>query len=92
MSACGSSSSSTTPAKATALDTTRVAQSIAASILAQRHLHAKVVCPVGIAQEAGKTFECIATTPNAKNPKVTVTTPFVVTIESSKGYVTYVGK
>jgi hypothetical protein len=93
LSACGSSSpSSTTAAKPTDLDTARVARSIAQSILAQRHLHAKVVCPVGIPQEAGKTFECVATTPNAKKPKTTVTTPFVVTVESSKGYVTYVGK
>jgi hypothetical protein len=91
ISACGSSSSSTTAPK-TDLDTTRVARSIAQSILTERHLRAKVVCPAVVVQEVGKTFECLATTANPKHPTVTTKTPFVVTIQSSKGYVTYVGK
>ena len=91
LSACGSSSSSTSTAK-TNLNTARVALSIEQSILTERHLHSKVVCPTAVPQEAGKTFECIATTQTTKPPVKSVTTPFVVTIQNSKGYVTYVGK
>jgi hypothetical protein len=92
--ACGSSnnSTSTTTTKATNLDTTRVARSIETSILTERHLHAVVVCPPVVAQETGKTFECVATTHSAKHPTVAIKTPFVVTVQSNKGYVTYVGK
>jgi hypothetical protein len=90
MSACGWSASKT-PAK-TNLDTARVARSIKQSILTQRHLRATVVCPTTVVQEAGKTFECIATTRGAKPPFKVVKTPFVVTVTSSNGYVTYVGK
>src|SRR5438067_8422676 len=87
--ACGSSKKSTSTPK-TNLDTARVARSIEQSIFAQRHLKASVVCPTGIPQEARRTFECVATTPQPKNPKKLVKTPFVVTIQNSKGYVTYV--
>lgn len=90
--ACGSSSSNTTSSTKTDLDTTRVARSIAQSILAERHLKAKVVCPAVVVQEVGKTFECLATTANPKHPTVTTKTPFLVTIQTTKGYVTYVGK
>jgi hypothetical protein len=88
ISACGSSSS--TPAK-TNVDTQRVALSIEQSILAKRHLHATVSCPPTVPAEKGKTFVCIATVPNAKNPSTVTKTPFTVTVQSSRGYVTYVG-
>jgi hypothetical protein len=93
ISACGSSKSSTssTPGK-TNLNTARVAHSIEQSILAQRHLKSKVVCPALVVQEQGRTFECVAAIPNAKQPSKVVRTPFVVTVQNSKGYVTYVGK
>jgi hypothetical protein len=93
LSACGSSSSSSsTSTSKTNLNTARVAVSIEQSILNERKLHSKVVCPTAVPQEAGKTFECIATTTTTKPPIKTITTPFVVTIQNSKGYVTYVGK
>src|ERR1700676_3511787 len=92
LSACGSSSSSSTSTTKTNLNTARVALSIEQSILTERHLHSKVVCPAAVPQEQGKTFECIATTTTTKPPVKSVTTPFVVTIQNSKGYVTYVGK
>ena len=93
VSACGSSStSSTSTVTKTNLNTARVAVSIEQSILNERHLHSKVVCPTAVPQETGKTFECIATTTTTKPPIKTLTTPFVVTIQNSKGYVTYVGK
>ena len=92
MSACGSSSSSTSSTAATKLDTARVALSIEQSILTERHLHAKVVCPTAVPQEQGKTFECVATTTSAKAPFTVTRTPFVVTVQNSKGYVTYQGK
>ena len=91
--ACGSSKSSTTSSTAkTNLNTVRVAHSIAESILTQRHLKATVACPELVAQEAGKTFECKATIVSAKKHAKPLVTPFVVTIQNSKGYVTYVGK
>jgi hypothetical protein len=90
--ACGSSKTSTTSSSTPAanLDTARVARSIQSSILAQRHLSAKVICPAVVPQQPGKTFECIATTRSGKHPAIK--TPFIVTVQSSKGYVTYVGK
>ncbi len=93
MSACGSSKSSTSSTAAkTNLNTARVERSIKQSILSERHLTATVVCPATVVQEAGKTFECVATTRTVKKPVKVVKTPFVVTVTSSKGYVTYVGK
>jgi hypothetical protein len=93
MSACGSSSSSSTSSTAASnLNTVRVAGAIQESILKERKLHAKVVCPTTVPQEQGKTFECVATTTSAKAPHTEVKTTFVVTIQNSKGYVTYVGK
>lgn len=94
ISACGSSSSSSTssaPAK-TNLNTARVARSIEGSILTKRHLSAKVSCPATVPQEQGKTFVCIATTRGAKAPFTVTKTPFTVTVQSNKGYVTYVGE
>jgi hypothetical protein len=89
MSACGSSSSSTAK---TNLNTARIALSIELSILNERHIHAKVVCPAVVPQEKGKTFECTATSHALKPPHAVVTTPFVVTIQTDRGYATYVGK
>jgi hypothetical protein len=88
MSACGSSGSpsGTVPAK-TNLNTPHVAAAIEQSILSQRHVHAKVVCPVAVPQEQGRSFHCIATTFKGKTP--TGKTPFTVTIQNDKGYVTY---
>jgi Domain of unknown function (DUF4333) len=84
--ACGSSSSSTSSTAAkTNLNTAHVAASIEQSILSERHIHAKVSCPAVVPQQQGKTFVCIATTSKGK-------TPFEVTVQNSKGYVTYAGK
>jgi len=44
-----------------ALNTGKVADSIQASILSQRHLHAAVSCPDNVIQKAGVVFECTAT-------------------------------
>jgi hypothetical protein len=89
ISACGSSSSTTSTAK-TNVNTARVAASIEQSVLQKRHLHATVVCPSAVPQEKGKKFECVAT---IKSPKGTVTkTPFAVTVQNNAGYVTYEGK
>jgi hypothetical protein len=95
MSACGSSGSSgSTPSSTTKIDlnTTRVEHSIEQSILAERHLASTVVCPSAVPQEAGRTFECVASTPSAKKPGTLIKTPFVVTIQNKNGYVTYAGK
>jgi hypothetical protein len=93
MGACGSSnSSSTSSTPKTNLNTARVAASIKQSILTQRHLKATVVCPTVVAQEKGRTFECIATTRGLKRPFAPITTHFVVTIRNEQGYVTYAGK
>jgi hypothetical protein len=97
LSACGSSSSSSTTSSGAKgnLDTARIALSIEQSILAQRHIHAKVTCPAAVPQQTGKTFTCIATntttvTPHGGKPtKTTVTTPFTVTVQNNRGYVTY---
>jgi hypothetical protein len=84
MSACGSSSSSSSGASKTNLNTTRV--------LSERHIHATVVCPAVVPQVKGRTFECIATSRSTVAPHNIVKTPFLVTIQTARGYVTYVGK
>jgi hypothetical protein len=99
LSACGSSSSKTSTEGGSAsgahLNTARIALSIEQSILKERHIHAKVSCPAVVAQETGKTFTCIATntttvTPTGGKPTTrTVTTPFTVTVQNNRGYVTY---
>jgi hypothetical protein len=91
MSACGSSSSTTSTAT-TSVDTHRVALSIEQSILAKRHLHATVSCPATVPQETGKTFVCIASNRATKAPFTVTRTPFTVTVQNSRGYVTYVGQ
>lgn len=92
ISACGSSSPTSSTAAKTNLDTAHVAASIEQSIFSERHLHAKVSCPVAVPQQQGKTFTCIATTRAAKKPHTVSRTPFAVTIQNSKGYVTYKGQ
>jgi hypothetical protein len=91
-SACGSSSSSSTSTTATNLNTHHVELAIKQSILEKRHLHASVSCPAKVAQEKGTTFVCTATTTTTTKPPVVAKTPFKVTVESNKGYVTYVGE
>lgn len=86
--ACGSSGSSTTK---TYLDVARVERSIRRSIFSQRHLRATVVCPTRVVQKPGN-FACIATTYSVKKPHRQIKTPFLVTIQNSRGYVTYIGK
>jgi hypothetical protein len=93
LSACGgSSSSSTSSSSATNLNTVRVAKSIEASVLSERHLTVKVTCPANVPQETGRTFVCTATGHSTKNPSTVTTTPFTVTIQNDKGYVTYKGE
>ena len=90
--ACGGSSSSTSSTTTTNLDTARVAKSIEASVLTERHLTVKVTCPVAVPQETGRTFVCTATGHSTKSPSTVTTTPFTVTIQNDKGYVTYKGE
>jgi hypothetical protein len=90
-SGCGSSKSAASSPRAN-LDTTRVAASIEQTLLEKRHLHSTVVCPAAVPQEKGRTFECIATIRATKPPHAVSKAPFVVTIQTDRGYVTYVGK
>jgi len=95
LSACGSSSSSSssTPSTATkTVNSAQVAKSIEESVLRERHIHTVVVCPTAVPAQKGQTFECIATTHSTTKPSTELKTPFVVTVQSSAGYVTYVGK
>jgi len=90
LSACGSSKSSSTVT--TKLDTARVARSIEGTLLEKRKIHATVACPEAVPQKVGGTFECIATFRAPKPPHALSKAPFIVTIQTSRGYVTYVGK
>jgi hypothetical protein len=74
------------------VNTAQVAASIKETLLNKRHLSVTVVCPGAVPSEPGKTFECIATGRAAKPPHAVTRTPFLVTIQNGKGYVTYVGK
>lgn len=87
LAACGSSSTSSSSSTAAKIDlnTPHVERAIALSILNQRHVHAKVVCPRVVPQEKGRDFTCIATV--GKN-----TTPFTVIQQNNSGYVTYQAK
>jgi hypothetical protein len=93
-SACGSSKSSSESSSGakTNVDTARVALSIEQSVLTQRHIRAKVVCPATVAAVPRATFECIATSTATKPPHAVTKTPFLVTIQNARGYVTYAGK
>lgn len=88
----GSSTPTTKPTAGTTMNTTTVANSIRASILAQRSLHSVVQCPGREPQEPGVTFTCTALTHRLSAPHAVVRTPFVVTVQSSRGYATYVGR
>jgi hypothetical protein len=94
MGACGSSKSSTksSPATTNNVNTAQVALSIEETVLAKRHSHVKVVCPATVPAIPGRTFECIATGRATKPPFTVTKTPFVVTVQSARGYVTYEGK
>lgn len=92
VSACGSSSNTTSGSTKAKLNIARIQLSIEQSILSERHIHATVVCPAVVAEEVGKTFECVATSRAVKKPHAVTKTPFVVTVQNTKGYVTYVGK
>jgi hypothetical protein len=92
MSACGSSSSSTSTSSAGNLNIPQIEASIKGTILEKRHLVATVSCPAVEPKEKGKTFVCVATTPGIKNPHTVVKTPFTVTVQNDKGYVTYAGE
>jgi len=90
--ACGSSTTSPTPVTATKdLDVAHVERAIERSIMSQRHLRSKVVCPALVLQKPGK-FACVATTYSVKTPHRKIKTAFVVTIHNSAGYVTYIGR
>jgi hypothetical protein len=91
-SACGSSKSSTESTAAKNVNTAQVALSIEQTVLAKRHVHARVVCPAAVATVPGATFECVATSTATKPPHAVIRSPFVVTIQNARGYVTYVGK
>jgi hypothetical protein len=92
VSACGGSSSTSSTPATTTVNTAQVAASIKETVLTKRHLHVTVVCPAAVPAEKAKTFECIATGHSATPPHALTKTPFLVTIQSNKGYVTYVGK
>ncbi|HEY2283235.1 MAG TPA: hypothetical protein VGH60_06750 [Solirubrobacteraceae bacterium] len=86
--ACGSSSTSSSSSSTAAkvnLNMPHVERAIELSILSQRHVHAKVVCPRVVPQEQGHNFTCIATVGKK-------TTPFAVTQQNNRGYVTYQAK
>ena len=78
--ACGSGSSTT---NSEFLSTKQTRGAIEASILAQRHIHATVVCPTEVVREKGVTFQCVATSPNGAK------TVFHVAEANSRGYVEY---
>jgi hypothetical protein len=90
MCACGSSSSSPGPTTETStpsaiLNTHRIELAIKQSILSERHIHAKVVCPSVVPQQKNRDFACIATIGTTK-------TPFVVNQIDNGGQVTYHAK
>jgi hypothetical protein len=74
------------------VDTAKVATSIEQTLLAKRHLKATVACPAPMPAVPGNTFECVASVEAAHAPHTVTKTPFVVTIQTPRGYVTYAGK
>lgn len=93
--ACGSSnasSSTTTRPGKPDLNIARVERSIEQSILTERKLASTVTCPQYVTQEPGVTFECVATTASTKKKGILIRTPFVVTVETKAGFVSYTGK
>lgn len=67
------------------LDIAKVKDAITASILAQRHLKALVICPPEVLQRAGLGFTCSATVASRRYP-------FVVQQINDSGRVRYEGK
>jgi hypothetical protein len=88
----GSSASTPPGARPPTVDGARVERSIERGILAQSNLHATVSCPASVPAKKGKTFECTAITHRPTPPHAEVKTTFVVTIQNSKGYLTFESK
>jgi hypothetical protein len=65
------------------IDSSRVAEAIERSILAQRHLRTTVRCPSDIPLQRGLAFVCIAMTLSGR------TTDFLVRQQDDRGHVTY---
>ncbi len=89
MSACGSSSTSSTttePASSAPLNTQQAKLSIEDTILEKRHVKDKVECPAEVVKQKGTKFVCVATAPNGTK------TTFTVTELNNLGYLTYVGR
>lgn len=76
----------------TNVDTLRTAESIEQTLLAKRGIRAKVVCPAVVPAVPGAKFECIANSLATQPPHAVTRTPFLVTIQSASGYVTFEGK
>jgi hypothetical protein len=74
------------------VDTAKVARAIQGTLLEKRHAKSTVVCPAPMPAVPGNTFECIATVTSTKPPHTAAKTPFLVTIQNNRGYVTYAGK
>ena len=91
MSACGSSSSSSsrptpeTSIPSAILNTHRIELAIKQSILSERHIHAKVACPSVVPEQKSRNFACIATIGTTK-------TPFAVIQTDNSGHVIYRAK
>ncbi|MFL5824251.1 MAG: hypothetical protein ACJ764_12520 [Solirubrobacteraceae bacterium] len=93
LAACGGSSTPTASQSGKApinghLNTARVALAIQQSILSERHVHAKVVCPPNVPQEKGLSFTCVATTYTTKGHHP-IHTLFTVFQKDSNGNVYY---
>jgi len=68
-----------------ALDTTKVARAIKASVLAQRGLHVRVVCPSNVLQQKGLAFACTVKSAGKSYR-------FEVTETNDHGHVRYIGR
>ena len=88
--ACGGSSSNESTTPKANVDTAKVARAIEGTLIEKRHVKGTVTCPAPMPAVPGSTFECIAKITGAKH--TTSTSPFLVTIQNNRGYVTYVGK
>jgi len=86
LSACGSSSNSSSTNTQRLLNTKGVALAIEHSIRSERHLKASVVCPFRVVEMKGRTFTCVAT---AREGKRTITTTFTVYQRNNVGGVYY---
>jgi hypothetical protein len=73
-----------------ALNTRRVARSIASSIYRVKHFRARVQCPTGVIEVKGNDFTCYATgTVEANGHRVPYETPFTIEQTNSRGYIDY---